>query len=133
MSDQHSGKATDNGAQNDEQGRDQQQQNSGGNMIPKHRFDEVNQKRKDAEESLQSVVAEMVDDIPEQFRELVPNLAPTDQIKWIRNAQKSGLFSSKAPAKSPDSKRPGSMTKPPSDYSGMSASELIRAGLTNQK
>ena len=107
MSDQNNGNASDNGAQNNEQPQDQRQPDNGGNMIPKHRFDEVNQKRKDAEESLQSVVAEMVEDIPEQFRELVPNLAPTEQIKWIRNSQKSGLFSSKAPAKSPDSKRPG--------------------------
>lgn len=109
MSDQNSGNATDNGAQDNEQGQqDQNQPDNGGNMIPKHRFDEVNQKRKDAEESLQSVVSDMTEDIPEEFRSLVPKLTPTEQIKWIREAQKNGLFTKTPAASGPDSKRPGS-------------------------
>lgn len=109
MSDQN-GNGSDNAAQNQNQGQDQPgnaPDHKSENMIPKSRFDEVNQKRKDAEESLQSVVAEMKDDIPEEYRDLVPSLPATEQIKWIRTAQKSGLFSPKGPSNSPDSKRPG--------------------------
>ena len=115
---------------------DMQQQNAdqntdtppakGENMIPKARFDEVNAKRKAAEQSLSSVVESLKEDIPEQFRTLVPDLGPAETIKWIQEANKTGLFKTTAPANGPDSKRPGG--KPSVDFTNMTPLEMRRAG-----
>ncbi|WP_027191802.1 hypothetical protein [Fundidesulfovibrio putealis] len=96
-------------------------------MIPKSRFDQVNTAKKQAEETLQSLVEELKEDIPEKFRELVPNLPPADQVKWIRTASKAGMFTEKAEPNGPDSKRPGG--KPSVDFSTMSPMEQITLGL----
>ena len=103
---------------------------SGDKFIPKSRFDEVNQKRKEAEETFKGVVSELIEDIPEDFRDLVPNVSASDQIKWIRGAIKKGLFT-KPESNGPDSKRPGG--NPPQDFSKMSPLEMISQGLTNKK
>lgn len=95
--------------------------------VPYERFAKVNDAKKQAEETLAGLVAELVEDIPEQFRALVPNIAPADQIKWIRSANKSGLFSAKPDQSGPDSKRPGG--KSPVDTAGMSPTDLITLGL----
>lgn len=95
--------------------------------VPYSRFQAVNDAKKQAEETLAGLVAELVEDIPEQFRALVPNIAPADQIKWIRSANKSGLFSAKPDKSGPDSKRPGG--KPTTDTSGMSPLQMIEMGL----
>ena len=103
------------------QGKDQEPQGS----IPKARFDEVNAKRKAAEDTLKAVVAELVEDLPEDMRDLVPNLPPAEQVKWIRAATKKGLFS-KAPVNGPDSKRPGG--KPPANFDNLSPAQMRAAG-----
>lgn len=95
--------------------------------VPYERFQKVNDAKKQAEETLAGLVAELVEDIPEQFRALVPNIAPADQIKWIRSANKSGLFAAKPDKSGPDSKRPGG--KPPVDTAGMTPTQLITLGL----
>lgn len=99
----------------------------GEKTVPYERFQKVNDAKKQAEETLAALVAELVEDIPEQFRALVPNIAPADQIKWIRSANKSGLFSAKPEPSGPDSKRPGG--KPATDTSGMSPLQMIEMGL----
>lgn len=79
------------------------------NMIPKARLDAEIAKRKAAEESLTGIADELIADIPEDMRDVVPNLPPADKIKWIRNAKSKGLFQAeKRESNSPDSKRPGS-------------------------
>ncbi|GFK92221.1 hypothetical protein NNJEOMEG_00043 [Fundidesulfovibrio magnetotacticus] len=98
----------------------------GEQMIPKSRFDAVNNAKKQAEETLAGLVQELVEDIPEQFRSLVPSIAPAEQIKWIRSAQKTGLFTQKADASGPDSKRPGG--KQPTNYNDMSATQKMAHG-----
>lgn len=75
------------------------------NMIPKSRFDQLNQQKKAAEQTLQEIADEFVNDIPEDYRDIVPNLAPAEKIKWIKTAQKKGLFT-KQTQNSPDSKTP---------------------------
>lgn len=126
MSAQH-GNAPENGAQ------EEAQTNGNGNapdnrenMIPKSRFDEVNAKRKAAEETLSGVVDELLEDIPEDMRDLVPDLAPAERIKWIRAASKKGLF---APREShgPDSDKAGGGKKPP-NYEAMSPLQMREAG-----
>jgi len=119
--------------ENDKQNQSQDQNGTPGSgpdktekTVPYERFQAVNAAKKAAEETLTGLVTELVEDIPEQYRALVPNIAPADQIKWIREAQKSGLFSTKKEPSGPDSKRPGG--KPPVDFSNMSATQRMAAG-----
>ena len=99
----------------------------GEKTVPYSRFQAVNDAKKQAEETLAGIVAELVEDIPEQFRALVPNIAPADQIKWIRSANKSGLFATKPDKSGPDAKRPGG--KPPVETAGMTPLQMIEMGL----
>lgn len=73
--------------------------------VPYHRFQEVNAKRKAAEEALAGIVNELCEMVPENLRGLVPDLPPTEKVRWLREAQGKGLFTP-APTESPDSKRP---------------------------
>ena len=99
-------------------------------MIPKQRLDQEISKRRETEKALASIADEMRDEIPEQFRGLVPeDLPPAKRIEWMRRATRSGLFS--GPSNGPDTKRPGG--KPQTDYSGMSPQEMIEEGLRAQK
>ncbi len=99
----------------------------GEKTVPYARFQAVNDAKKQAEETLAGIVSELVEDIPEDMRDIVPDLPPAQKITWIRNANKKGLFSTKAPASGPDSKRPAG--KAPVDTSGMSPTDLITLGL----
>lgn len=102
-----------------------QEQNPANNMIPKHRFDEVNQQKKEAQEALKNVVDGMKQEIPEQYQSLVPNVKPEDQIKWIQDAKKAGMFNSQ-PASSPEPARPGP-TNSSKDISSMTPDEKFEA------
>jgi len=86
-------------------------------MIPKSRFDEVNSKRKQAESAVELVLAELLEDVPEEMKGLVPSLPPVEKLKWLRTAQKQNLFGSKK-IESPDSRRPGGKT--PQSVEGLS-------------
>ncbi len=55
-----------------------------GNMIPKTRFNRVLEQKKAAEAALKTVADELIQDIPDDMRDLVPAIAPAEQIKWIR-------------------------------------------------
>ena len=94
--------------------------------VPYARFQAVNDAKKAAEEVLAGLVSELTDDIPEQYRSLVPNVAPAEQVKWIRNATKTGLFAARQEQSGPDSKRPGG--KPGPDFSTMSATTKMANG-----
>jgi hypothetical protein len=94
--------------------------------VPYARFAEVNQQKKLAEETLKTVVAELVNDLPEAFRPLVPaSLPPADKVAWIKKAKEAGLFS-KPSAPELDTKRPSG--KPPADLSKLSTHELLSSG-----
>jgi hypothetical protein len=94
-------------------------------MIPKSRFDQVNQQKKDAVEALKAVADSMVEDVPEDFRDIIPNLAPADKITWIRQALKKGIFN-KQVENGLDSRRPGG--KPPMDFSNMTPEQMMVHG-----
>ena len=94
--------------------------------VPYERFQAVNAAKRQAEETLAGLVTEMLDDIPEQFRSLVPDLPPAAKITWIRSAQKSGIFTAKPEPSGPDSKRPGS--KPATDFNSMTATQRMASG-----
>lgn len=94
--------------------------------VPYARFQAVNDAKKAAEETLTGLVAELVEDIPEDMRDMVPDLPPAQKIKWLRAAQKKGLFTAKQEPTGPDAKRPGG--KPATDFNGMSAQEKMAHG-----
>jgi len=94
-------------------------------MIPKSRLDEVLKQKKSAEDALKTVAEELIQDVPEEFRDLVPDASPGEKVRWIRNAIKKGLFG-KPSDNGPDTKRPGG--KPPVDLEGMNPSEMIKLG-----
>ena len=122
--------------QNKEQNQDQNQNDQNQNrnasdkgdqkMVPKFRFDEVNAKKKAAEEELASVADSLKEEVPEEHRDLIPDLPPAALIKWLRAATAKGLFS-KTPPESPDGgKRPNQ--KPPQDLTGLSPQAMMSMG-----
>ena len=48
----------------------------GENMIPKHRFDSVNEKRKAAESTLAEIATELMGDVPDDMKDVIPDLPP---------------------------------------------------------
>jgi len=129
MSDQDTGNATDNGAQDDKAKEPQKAQ-----TVPYERFKEVVDARKLAEESLSAVVDEIVATLPEKLRDLVPDLPPAEKIRWINKARHNGVFVNAATGDpdtdSPGSKRPGA--KPPQDLSGMNPVQMMSMGYGRQ-
>lgn len=101
------------------------EKNEDPNRIPKSRLDAEIQKRKDADASLTEISASFVESVPEEMRDLIPDLPPSKKIKWIQQANAKGLFESKA--KEPiDSKRPGSKT--PASFEGLSPTSIMEQG-----
>lgn len=125
MSDGTNGNATENGVQHTQEAPATPETDSE-KTVPYARFQQVNESRKQVEATLQGVVDELMDDIPEDMRDIVPNLPPADKIKWLRAATKKGLFGGQQKASSPDSKRPGG--KPPTDFSNMTPMEMRSMG-----
>ena len=88
----------------------------GEHLIPKSRFDQVVGQRKAAETALQEVVDDLVQEVPEDRRDLIPDLPPAEKIKWIRRATKAGVFGNRGATSGPDSRgraasRPLTLTK----------------------
>lgn len=99
----------------------------GEKTVPYERFQAVNAAKKQAEETLSGIVTELLEDIPEDLRDIVPDLTPAEKIKWIRAAHKKGVFGGRATEPSgPDSKRPGG--KPPVDFSNMTPAQMMATG-----
>jgi hypothetical protein len=131
MRDQDTDNATDKGAQ-DQNNQAQDTGNAtdkGAHMIPKSRFDQVVQQRKDAEAALDEVCQELVSEIPEDMRDVIPDLPPAAKIKWIRTALKKGIFGGQPTQSGPDSKRPSG--KKPTDFEGMSPQAIMAQGYKN--
>lgn len=101
---------------------------SEGKSVPYARFKEVVEQRKATEEALKGVVDELVGDLPEEFRSLVPDLPPAVKVAWIRQAREAGLFKKHSAPAAPelDTKRPGG--KPPADLNQLNATQLLSAG-----
>jgi len=94
--------------------------------IPLSRLNQEIEKRKQSDAALNEIAENLIEDIPEDMRDIIPNLAPAEKIKWIRNANKKGFFDSKASENSPDSKRPGG--KPPADFKNMTPQAIMATG-----
>ena len=70
----------------------------------------------------------LVNDLPEEFRPLVPDLPPAVKVAWIRQAREAGLFIKTSAPAAPelDTRRPGG--KPPADLNKLNAHQLLSAG-----
>ena len=100
--------------------------NTNEHMIPKSRFDELNEKRKTAVQALEDIATGFIETIPDDMREMVPDLPPAEKIRWIQTAQKKGLFTKSQDANGLDSKKPGD--KPPIDFSNLSPQAIMAQG-----
>lgn len=98
--------------------------------IPRSRLNQEIEKRKLSEETLKEVADSLVEDVPEDKRNIVPELPPAQKIRWLRDAFKMGFFDEKQ-ATAIDSKRPSD--KKPQDFSNMNPIELIEHSLKNTK
>ena len=95
--------------------------------VPYARFQEVVEQRKGLEGTLNALIDGMVNELPEDMRDLVPNLPPAEKAAWIRNAKERGIFSApQPPANSPDAKRPGG--KQPTDFSNLTPLQKMQMG-----
>lgn len=106
------------------------EKNDQGQWIPKSRFDSLNEKKKQAEQTLEEIANEFVNDLPEDMKDIVPDLSPAEKIKWIKSAQKKGIFSQKA-AESPDNETPAKGNKQV-NTEGMSSFDMLNVGFKNQ-
>lgn len=95
-------------------------------MIPKSRFDQVIQQKREAESALDDIANNLIEEIPEDMRDIIPDLPPVQKIKWITTANKKGFFGSQHNHNGPDSKRPGD--KVPQDFSNMSPQAIMALG-----
>ena len=97
-----------------------------GNMVPKTRLDQEIEKRKEAEKGLQEICDNLVEDIPEDKRSIIPDLSPSKKIVWIREANKQGVFDEKKTESAIDSKRPGDQK--PKDFENMTPTQIMSTG-----
>jgi hypothetical protein len=71
------------------------------------------------------VAASLAEEVSEEYRDMIPELAPAAKIKWLRSAIQRGLFT-KASPEAVDSKRPNQKQTP--DYSGMNPTQMMSMG-----
>lgn len=113
---------TGNGNATDNSDKDQHHEKT----VPYDRFAQVNAQKKEAVETLEGIVSDLIEDVPEDFRELIPEkLSAADKITWIRKAQKANLFKQQA-SSGPDSQRPRS--KPDIDFNALNPVQKIKMG-----
>jgi hypothetical protein len=94
-------------------------------MVPKSRLDAEIDKKKVAETALDEVANALIEEIPEDMRDVVPDLPPAEKIKWLQAAKKKDLFKL-GHVESPDSKRPGG--KPSTDFENMNPHTMRESG-----
>lgn len=66
-------------------------------------------------------------DVPEDKRDLIPNLDPLDKLKWVRTAKTKGLFAPPTPLPPPP--KPGAAGASPAPGGGISEADRVRAEL----
>ncbi len=62
----------------------------------KTKLDTEATQRKQAEAQLQAIYDDVLTEVPEAHRDMIPNLPLGDRIKWVRSALKKGVFADKA-------------------------------------
>jgi len=94
--------------------------------IPLSRLNQEIEKRKISETQLEEIAKGFTESVPEDMRDLIPNLPPGQKINWIQNALKKGFFDPKSNKDELDTKRPGG--KPPVDYKNMNPRSMMAMG-----
>ncbi len=95
------------------------------NLIPKARLDQEIEKRKEAEKGLTEICDNLIEDIAEDKRSLIPDLPAAKKIAWIRQANVAGVFEEKK-VESIDAKKPGS--EKPTDFNDMTPQQIMSTG-----
>ena len=95
------------------------------NMIPKSRLDQVLAQKAEALAELKAVADLMIEDVPEDFKDIIPDLPPKALIGWLRGATKKGIFNQKI-ENGLDTKRPAG--KAPVDLSKMNPEQMMSQG-----
>ena len=95
-------------------------------MVSKSRFDALNEKKKAAESALEEIATGLTETIPEEMRDIIPDLPPAEKVKWIQAAEKKGFFSIKQEESRPDSKKPGN--KKPTNIDNLSPQAIMATG-----
>lgn len=101
------------------------------NRIPKSRLDAEIAKRKESDQTLTEIAQGFVDDVPEDMRDIIPDLPAAKKIQWIKAANKKGLFDPPQAQNGPDSKRPGS--KKAENFEKMSPQTIMAQGYKKTK
>ena len=94
-------------------------------MIPKRRLNQEIDKRKASEKALQEVAEQLIEDVPEDKRSIIPDLPPAQKISWLKTAFKMDFFSDKT-STSIDTKRPGDKTH--ANFKDMSPQAIMATG-----
>ena len=99
--------------------------------VPYGSLHEERQKRKAAETQLEAMATEMLKQVPEELRGLIPeSLPPLERVAWFNSAKATGIFNNSA--SNPDVPRTDSgqprMTPPPTDIQKLPASERMKMG-----
>ena len=89
------------------------------------KIDSEQEKRKAAEAELKEVAENIKNQVPEEYRDLIPDLPPGQLIKWLQNATSKGLFNPKQ-NESLDSKKPGG--KSPTNFENMTPQQIMETG-----
>jgi len=98
--------------------------------IPRHRLNEEIKKRKASEKTLKEVADNLVEDVPEEKRGIIPDLEPAKKIAWLKDAFKMGFFEDKT-TESVDTRRPGD--KKPTNFDNMSPQAIMATGYNKTK
>ena len=81
--------------------------------IPLSRLNQEIEKRKASETQLKELADQLIEDVPEEKRSIVPDLPPGAKISWLRDAFRMGIFTDKETPPI-DPKKPGD--KPPANH-----------------
>jgi len=93
--------------------------------IPLSRLNQEIEKRKAVEKTVEEIAESLMDAVPEEFRDIIPDVPASEKIKWLRIAELKGLFHKEKPDL--DSKKP-SGEKVPTDFSGLSPQAIMAQG-----
>lgn len=80
----------------------------------------------DAEAALAAILDDLVGDVPEGMRDMIPDLPPVAKAKWLREARARGIFRAAAQDSGPDARRPGG--RPAANMETMTPLQKISMG-----
>ena len=103
--------------------------------VPYGSLHEERQKRKAAEEQLEAMASQVLAQVPEDMRGLIPeSLPPMERVAWFNSAKATGIFDKTAKPSVPktDSGQPR-ISPPPADLNKLPSSERMKLGYGRRK